>query len=108
MKAAQQGDIDGLVQVLHPDVTRTADPQVLRPGAPQRVRGRRAVIEETRAMRAAARRAHPARIDGRPGIAVGTGHGLHAALVFHIADGLIVGYDVIADPRRLALLDIQD
>ncbi|MFB4304598.1 sigma-70 family RNA polymerase sigma factor [Actinomadura sp. GTD37] len=110
MKAAQQGDIDGLVQVLHPDVTRTADPQILRPGAPQRVRGRQAVIEETRAMRAAARRARLVVIDGRPGIAVGAGHGdgPRAALVFHVADGLIVGYDVVADPRRLALLDIQD
>ncbi|WP_371939274.1 sigma-70 family RNA polymerase sigma factor [Actinomadura chokoriensis] len=106
MKAAQQGDIDGLVHVLHPDVTRTADPQILRPGAPQRVHGRKAVIEEARAMRANARRARLVLIDGRPGIAVGGGP--LAALAFHIADGLIVHYDVIADPRRLALLNIED
>ncbi|QKW32804.1 sigma-70 family RNA polymerase sigma factor [Actinomadura sp. NAK00032] len=107
MKAAQQGDIDGLVEVLHPDVVRTADPQVLRPGAPQRVHGIEAVVEETRAMRSAARRARLARIDGRPGIAVGPGRP-RAALVFHIAGGLIVRYDVVADPRRLALLHIED
>ncbi|HWB38298.1 MAG TPA: sigma factor-like helix-turn-helix DNA-binding protein, partial [Rugosimonospora sp.] len=106
MKAARQGDIDGLVEVLHPDVTRTADPQVLRPGAPQRVRGRKAVVEETRMMQASAQRARLALIDGRPGIAVGTGP--QAALVFHIADGLIVRYDVVADPLRLALLHIED
>ncbi|NKZ03455.1 sigma-70 family RNA polymerase sigma factor [Actinomadura latina] len=106
MKAAQQGDIDGLVEVLHPDVTATADPQALRPGAAQRVNGRTAVIEETRVMRAAAQQARLVVIDGRPGIAVGPGP--LAALVFHIAGGLIVHYDVIADPRRLALLHIED
>ncbi|MFA1540512.1 sigma-70 family RNA polymerase sigma factor [Actinomadura monticuli] len=106
MQAARQGDVDGLVEVLHPDVLRTADPQVLRPGAPQRVQGIEAVVEETRAMRASARRARLAVIDGRPGIAVGPGP--LAALVFTIADGLIVHYDVIADPRRLALLHIED
>lgn len=106
MRAARQGDIDGLVEVLHPDVTRTADPQVLRPGAPQRVRGREAVVEETRVMRANAQRARMVLIDGRPGIAVGAGP--QAALVFHVADGLIVHYDVVADPRRLALLHIED
>ncbi len=56
-------------------------------------------------MRGAARQARLVRIDGRPGIAVGTGP--RAALVFHIAGGLIVRYDVIADPRRLALLHIE-
>lgn len=105
MKAAQQGDIDGLVEVLHPDVTRTADPQVLRPGASQRVHGRKAVIEETGAMRASARRARLVLVDGQPGIAVGAGP--LAALVFHVVDGLIVHYDVIADPQRLALLHIE-
>ena len=106
MRAAQQGDIDGLVKVLHPDVTRTADPQALRPGAPQRVQGRKSVVEETLIMRTAAARAHLALIDGRPGIAVGTAP--QAALVFHIADGLIVHYDVIADHRRLSRLHIAE
>ncbi|TDD75362.1 sigma-70 family RNA polymerase sigma factor [Actinomadura darangshiensis] len=106
MKAAQQGDIDALVEVLHPDVTRTADPQVLPPGAPQRVHGVASVVDETRAMRASARRARLVSIDGRPGIAVGPGP--NAALVFQIAGGRIVRYDVVADPRRLALLHIED
>ena len=106
MKAARQGDIDGLVEVLHPDVTRTADPQILRPGTPQLVRGRKAVVEETRVMRADARRARMVLVDGRPGVAVGAQP--QAVLVFHVADGLIVHYDVIADPRRLALLHIED
>ncbi|MEW2356797.1 sigma-70 family RNA polymerase sigma factor [Spirillospora sp. NPDC029432] len=108
LRAAREGDLDGLVRLLDPAVTRTADPQALPPGAAQRVGGARAVIAETRALRATAGRARPATIDGRPGIAVRSGRDLEAALVFRIAAGRIVHYDVIADPRRLALLRIED
>ncbi|MFB4317991.1 sigma-70 family RNA polymerase sigma factor [Actinomadura sp. 21ATH] len=108
LRAAREGDLDGLVRLLDPAVTRTADPQALPAGAAQRVSGARAVIAETRALRATAGRARPATIDGRPGIAVRSGRDLEAALVFRIASGRIVHYDVIADPRRLALLRIED
>lgn len=108
MRAAQQGDIDGLVTVLDPAVTRTADPQALPPGAPQRVRGVQAVVTETQALRTTAQRARLVTIDGQPGIAVASDGDLRAALVFHIAGGRIVHYDVIADPHRLALLRIAD
>ncbi|MFD0688127.1 sigma-70 family RNA polymerase sigma factor [Actinomadura fibrosa] len=108
LRAAQQGDIDGLIRVLDPSVTRTADPQALPDGAPQRLRGAQAVIGETRALRSSAERARLAAIDGRPGITVRADGELRAALVFHIAGGRIVHYDVVADPRRLTLLDIED
>lgn len=108
LRAAQLGDVDGLVRLLHPAVTRTADPQALPEGAAQRVRGAQAVVAETRALRANARRARVVAIDGQPGIAVMPDQGLRAALVFHIADDRIIHYDVIADPQRLALLHIED
>ncbi|MEV0701538.1 sigma-70 family RNA polymerase sigma factor [Saccharopolyspora sp. NPDC050389] len=108
LKAAQQGDIDGLIEVLHPEVTRTADPQALPPGAALRVRGARTVVDETRALRANARQARVVSINGRPGIAVMADRGPRIALLFHIADQRIVHYDVIADPTRLALLRITD
>ncbi|MEV0055466.1 sigma-70 family RNA polymerase sigma factor [Saccharopolyspora shandongensis] len=108
LKAAQQGDIDGLVAVLHPEVTRTADPQALPPGAELRVRGARTVVDETRALRANARRARVASINGRPGIAVMADHGPRLALLFRIAAGRIVHYDVVADPARIARLHITD
>lgn len=108
LKAAQQGDIDGLIALLHPAVTRTADPHALPPGAAQWVQGIQDVIAETRALQANARRAHVVTIDGQPGIAVRSDQGLHAALVFHIAGDRIVHYDVIADPQRLARLRIAD
>ncbi|MFI0357015.1 sigma-70 family RNA polymerase sigma factor [Actinomadura sp. 9N407] len=107
LRAAEQGDIDGLVEVLHPDVTRAADPQALPSGAAQRIRGVRAVVGETRAFRANAQRARMVTIDGRPGIVVPSDEGPRIALVFRVAAGRIVHYDVIADPRRLALLRID-
>ena len=108
LRAAQQGDVDGLVRLLHPAVTRTADPQALPPGAAQRVRGAQAVVTETRALQASAQRARVVTIDGWPGIAVMSEHDLRAALVFRVAGDRIAHYDVISDPQRLALLRIGD
>jgi RNA polymerase sigma factor (sigma-70 family) len=108
LHAARDGDTDRLVRLLDPDVVRTADPQALPDGAAQRVRGVQAVVAETRALQANARRARVATIDGWPGIVVaGADAPLQAALVIHIAGDRVVHYDVIADPRRLALLHIE-
>ena len=104
LRAARDGDVDGLVAVLDPDVVRTADPQALPPGAGQRVRGARRVVEETRALRDTARRARLTAVHGRPAIAVGCGPRPEAVLVFRVAGGRIAAYDVIADPYRLAPL----
>ncbi len=107
LRAAQQGDIDDLVRLLHPDVTRTADPQALPPGTALRVRGVQAVASETQSLRANARRARMVEIDGQPGIAILEGADLLTALVLHISGDRIVHYDVIADPRRLAQLHVE-
>lgn len=108
LKAAREGDLDGLVAVLHPEVTRTADPQALPAGAPQRVRGVRAVVAETRALRENARRARLVTVDGRPGIAIWSDRRVRTALIFRIAGGRITHYDVVADPHRLARLRIEE
>jgi RNA polymerase sigma factor (sigma-70 family) len=108
LRAARSGDVDGLVAVLDPDVIRTADPQALAPGTALRVQGVRQVVAETRALRARAGRARVVSIDGRPGIAVASAAGLHSALLIAVVGGRITHYDVVADPRRLALLHIED
>lgn len=114
LRAAQEGDFDGLVAVLHPEVTRTADPQVLPTQAALQLRGSQTVATETRTFQANARRAQVATIDGRPGIIVASRGGrevrgdLLAALVFIVVDDRIIHYDVVADPQRLAMLRIED
>lgn len=107
LDAAQRGDTDRLVALLDPSVIRTADPQSLPRGEALRIRGVGAVVAETHALRANARRARVPSIDGRPGIVVLSGQEPQTALIFHIAGGRIVQYDVIADPQRLGILHIQ-
>ena len=108
LRAAQQGDVDGLIGLLDPDVTRTADPQALPAGAAQRVRGARAVVAETQALRDTARHARLVTVDGRPGIAVMAGDEVRSVLAFDVVGERIARYDVIADPRRLARLRVED
>ena len=108
LTAAQSGDTGALLRVLAPNALRTADPQALPAGAPQRLEGAQAIVAETGALRAKAERAHLAVVDGRAGIVVDAGLHLEQVLVlvFHLGDGCIASYDVIADPRRLARLHI--
>jgi RNA polymerase sigma-70 factor (ECF subfamily) len=104
--AAQRGDTRALLQLLAPDVVRTADPQALPVGAAQRLQGASAVVAETRALQANARRARVAVIDGQPGIVIDAGPQVQMALVFHVSGARISAYDVIAHPQRLARLQI--
>jgi RNA polymerase sigma factor (sigma-70 family) len=104
--AVQSGNIDALVALLDANVIRLADPQVLPNGASQRLQGVHAVVEETVRFRTTASRASVAYIDGQPGIIVYSGRHLQLAIVFLIADNRIIQFDVIADPRRLAILKV--
>jgi len=107
LRATREGDTETLLSLLHPDVVRTADPQVLAPGSAQRIEGVETVAAQTRLFRASARHASVGLIDGRPGIVVGDGDRIAAVLVIRIEEHRIVHYDVVADPRRLALLEVQ-
>ena len=108
LRAAQSGDLDALIRLLHPDVVRTADPQILPPGMAPMERTAPAVIAEAPRFRAHARLGRVAWIDGRPGIVLRSAGKLRAVLTFEIAAGRIERYDVIADPRRLAQLSVED
>jgi len=107
LDAVRRADLDALLAVLAPDVVRRADPISLRPGAAAVVRGARAVAAEARTLsQQRARHAEPALVDGSVGAIVAPGGRLVAALTFTIADGRITSYEVIADPARLAALDV--
>ena len=104
LAAAQRGDVDGLVAVLHPEVVRTADPQALPAGGPLRITGADRVIVETAALRANALDAHVHDLVGGPVIMVGDPMRPRLILTFTIRDGRIRSYDVIADPKRLSAI----
>lgn len=106
LAAAREGDVDALVAVLHPDVSRTSDPQALPTGATQLIVGIDAVIAETRELQVNARSARLASVDGRPGIVIEIDGAVVTALMVQVADGRVRHYDVVADPHRLARLQI--
>jgi RNA polymerase sigma factor (sigma-70 family) len=107
LDAVRRADLDALLAVLAPDVVRRADPISLRPGAAAVVRGAAEVAAEARGLsQQRARHAEAALVDGRVGAIVAPGGQLVAALVFTIEAGRITSYEVIADPARLAGLDV--
>ncbi len=100
--AARAGDLEALVSVLHPDVVIRADRGTLRV-----VRGARAVAESALAFSRLAESAHIALVNGLPGIVSRLPGGQPLAVMgFTISGGKILEIDILADPVRLARLDL--
>jgi RNA polymerase sigma factor (sigma-70 family) len=106
LAAARGGDLDELLTVLAPDVVRRADAAALPAGAALEVRGARAVAEETQVFGKRAHFAETALVDGTVGVVVAPRGRLLLALAVTVEGERIAGYDVIADPARLAGLRI--
>jgi len=107
LDAIRRADLAALLAVLAPDAVRRADPIALPPGAPAVLRGAHEVAAKARMLcPQRARYAEPALVNGSIGAIVAPGGRLVSALVFEIADGRITSYEVIADPARLAGLDV--
>jgi RNA polymerase sigma-70 factor (ECF subfamily) len=107
LAAARAGDFQGLLAVLDPDVVLRSD----RAGAPREIRGaaeyaRRAAAGGARAAASGAWAAQPALVNGAVGIIVAPRGRLSMVLQFTIENGRIVAVDAIADPERLAELDL--
>jgi RNA polymerase sigma factor (sigma-70 family) len=106
LAASRSGDINAILAVLDPNVVRRADRAAVPAGAATEVRGARAVAEETLTNSQRARFAHPALVNGAPGIVVGARGQMDLALSLTIKDGKITEIDVIADPARLHQLEL--
>lgn len=105
--AAREGDLDGLLAVLDPDVVLRADRGVLAGGL-QSLRGAEVVAGQAASFRrtAAAAVAHPVLINGTAGLATTLDETLISLMSFTIAGGRIVAIDVLADPERLERVDL--
>jgi RNA polymerase sigma-70 factor (ECF subfamily) len=103
--AAREGDFDALLAVLDPEVVLRAD-RALPPGAPREVRGARPVAERAISFSGLAPFARPALVNGAAGVVVAPGGRPVAVMGCTVAHGRIVEIDVIADPDRLAKLDL--
>ncbi|NKQ52962.1 sigma-70 family RNA polymerase sigma factor [Amycolatopsis sp. K13G38] len=106
LAAAREGDFAALLEVLAPDVVRTADAAALRPGMAARAQGAEAVAEQTVGFARRSRYAEVALVDGAVGVIVAPRGRLLFVLTVTVADDRIASYDVVADPARLAGLDL--
>ncbi len=107
LAAARDGDFKALLAVLHPDVVLRADAGALTAPASVHVRGARAVAEQAKVFAAVARLARPALVNGAAGFVVMRGGRPFSVAGFTVRGGRIVEIDILADPERLALIDLS-
>jgi RNA polymerase sigma factor (sigma-70 family) len=105
LAAARHGDFKGLLALLDPDVVLRID-ATLGAGTPDILRGPQAVVAETRAHSDLLQFCRVATVNGQPGILIAPHGRLSRVLTFRMVHGRIAEIDVIADPRRLELLDL--
>lgn len=106
LAASRGGDFEALVAVLHPDVVLRADGGTLAAGASKLLRGSREVAAQALTFNRFARFARPALVNGTAGIVAAPGGQPYSVLGFTVVGGLIVQIDILADPERLARLDL--
>jgi RNA polymerase sigma-70 factor (ECF subfamily) len=106
LAALRGGDFEGLLAVLDPDLVVRAD--VASPsGAPSEIRGATVYAKQAVAFGHMARLARPALVNGAMGIVTAPRGRLLRALRLTFANGKITEIEVIADPARLAGLDLS-
>lgn len=104
--AARDGDFDGLVAVLDPDVVLRSDGGAARARLTTVLSGARNVAARAITFGRLSPFARPALVNGAAGVVV-AGHGQPLSVMgFTVAGGKIIAIDVIADPERLRRLDL--
>jgi RNA polymerase sigma factor (sigma-70 family) len=104
LTASRDGDFEGLLAVLDPDVVFRADEAVMRLGSQAEIRG---AAEVAAAFKGRAKAAKPALANGSPALAVILGGQLRILLRLSFRDDRIVGVEAIADPERLPSFDLE-
>ena len=102
--AGRSGDFDRLVSVLHPDVVLRGD---FGPDAGFRAEGASAVAKLARNYAAPEREVRAATVNGAAGAVIFVAAQATAVMGFVVRDGLVAAIDVLADPGRIAKLDLS-
>jgi len=107
--ASRDGDFEALLRVLDPDVVIRAHVGTAASvfGQRREVRGADAVARQALAFRALAPGARPATVNGTAGGVVFTDGRPFAVLGFTFANDRITEIDILAEPHRLARLDLS-
>lgn len=106
LAATRGGDFAALIRMLDPDVVLRADPQAVPGGRPVVLRGAQAVADSAMASVARAQATEVALVDGTPALVMAPAGNVSIVLTFSVQGERITGIDVVADPARLARLDI--
>ena len=101
--AARDGDFEGLLAVLDPDVVSRGDGG---PGASAIVRGAREVASRALTFARLSPYVRPALVNGAAGVVVAPQGEPFSVMGFTVAGGRIVEIDAITDPARLRELDL--
>ena len=104
LAAARDGDFDALVAVLDPDVVLRADSG--RAMASREVRGAETVAGQALTWSRVDLAAHRALVNGAAGMVSTRNRQPFSVGAFTISNGKIVEIDILADPERLAALDL--
>jgi RNA polymerase sigma factor (sigma-70 family) len=103
--AGRSGDFDRLVSVLDPDVVLRGD---FSPDAAVfRAEGASAVAKLARSYAGPEREVRPATINGAAGAVIFVAGRAAAIMGFVVRDGRVAAIDVLADPARIAKLDLK-
>lgn len=108
MAAAREGDFEGLVAVLDPDVILRADAGTSTLAPSHVVRGVQAVLANARRYAPLGQFAHYVLVNGGPGFIVVTDGRPLAVAGITVRGGKIIELDFLADPDRLARLDLAE
>jgi RNA polymerase sigma-70 factor (ECF subfamily) len=107
LAAARDGDFDRLLAVLDPDVVVRSDGGSARSGMSSLVRGAAAVAAQAMSFRRFTETSTRVLVNGIPGgVAWSPDGSPFAVLALTVRGGRIVAIDVLADPDRLAQLDL--
>ena len=108
LAAARDGEFERLLTILDPDVVLRADTGRGPLGPSQLVRGAHAVIAQAKRFEPLARYSRRVMVNGSPGFMVVTNGEPLAVMAITVRDDRIVEMDILADPERLARLDLSD
>jgi RNA polymerase sigma factor (sigma-70 family) len=103
LAASREGDFEALLSLLDPQVVVRADAAAVAAGAEAEVQGARAVAGT---FTGRARFARPALVDGAVGAVWARGGRPRVVFAFTVRDGRVAEIRLLADPERLAGLDL--
>jgi RNA polymerase sigma-70 factor (ECF subfamily) len=106
LAAAREGNFDGLMEVLHPEVELEVDAAATGSSARLTVRGAHAVASSAQRFGDNAHHAEAASIDGAVGVVVAPDGELVLVLQFTVRDGRIVRIDIVGERARLEALEV--